>query len=268
VPEPMINYYDVLGVQPDSTPQDIKRQFRRRAKEIHPDVRPEDGAAVGEMRLLLAAYQTLGDRDRRREYDRSIHALAAGRGFDFREFLRSRRDDPASQARLVFHDLLTERPDEALEVYERLAAAVAFPLERYLSREDAMDGAFLLAEVYETRGRLREAWELYTRLCRLERERPYFRHFIEEVIDRLRTLTCTGMAAVLPPAELIGRLAELIALDFSRRDTAVFYKKTAEAWSALHRNDLALHSLAKGLQCDRKLSGVKKLMERIGYPVS
>jgi len=263
----MINYYDVLGVTPDSTPQEIKRQFRRRAKEIHPDVRPADGEAAGEMRLLLAAYETLGDSGRRLEYDRSLGAIAAGRGFDYREFLRSRPDDAASQARLVFHDLLTDRPDEALEVYGRLAAAEAFPLERYLSREDAMDGAFLLAEVYETRGRLREAWDLYTRLCRLERDRPYFRHFINEVIERLRTLTCTRMPPGVPPAELIGRLAELIALDFSRRDTAVFYKKTAEAWSALGRNDLAMHSLAKGLQCDRKLSGVKKLMERIGYPV-
>ncbi len=263
----MINYYDVLGVTPDSTPQEIKRQFRRRAKEIHPDVRPEDGGAAGEMRLLLTAYETLGDRDRRFEYDRALGAVAAERGFDYRSYLRGRPDDPFSQARLVFHDLLTDRPEEALEVYARLLSSDAFPLERYLSREDAMDGAFLLAEVYETRGRLREAWELYTRLYRLEQERPYFRHFIDEVIDRLRTLTCTRMAAGIPPSELIERLAQLIALDFSRRDTAVFYKKTAEAWSALSRNDLAMHSLAKGLQCDRKLSGVKKLMERIGYPV-
>ena len=263
----MINYYDVLGVPTNSTPQEIKRQFRRRAKEIHPDVRPEDGGAAGEMRLLLAAYETLGDRNRRLEYDRSLGAVAAERGFDYREFLRSRHDDPVSQARLVFHDLLTDHADEALEVYERLRSTDAFPLERHLSREDAMDGAFLLAEVYEARGRLREAGDLYTRLYRLERERPYFRHFIDEVIERLRTLTCTRMAPSIPPSELIGRLAELIALDFSRRDTAVFYKKMAEAWSALGRNDLAMHSLAKGLQCDRKLSGVKKLMERIGYPV-
>ena len=117
----MINYYDVLGVPTNSTPQEIKRQFRRRAKEIHPDVRPEDGGAAGEMRLLLAAYETLGDRNRRLEYDRSLGAVAAERGFDYREFLRSRHDDPVSQARLVFHDLLTDRADEALEVYERLA---------------------------------------------------------------------------------------------------------------------------------------------------
>ncbi len=263
----MINYYDVLGIPPDSNQLEIKRQFRRRAKEIHPDVRPEDGGAAAEMRLLLTAYETLVDRDRRQEYDRTLGAIAARRGFDYREFLRGRPDDPFSQARLVFHDLLTGRPDEALEVYARLEAVDPFPLERYLSREDAMDGAFLLAEQLEGRGRLVEAWDLYTRLYRLEQERPYFRHFIDEVIDRLRVLTCVRMAAVLPPAGLIERLAALIALDFSRRDTAVFWKKTAEAWSAAGRNDLAQHSLAKGLQCDRKLSGVKKLMERIGYPV-
>jgi hypothetical protein len=119
----------------------------------------------------------------------------------------------------------------------------------------------------ENRGRLVEAWELYTRLYRMERERPYFRHFIDEVIDRLRGLTCGRLAAVLPPEGLIERLAVLIGLDFSRRDTALFWRKTAEAWSAAGRNDLAQHSLAKGLQCDRKLAGVKKLMERIGYPV-
>lgn len=263
----MINYYDVLGVPPDSTTQEIKRQFRRRAKELHPDVRPEDGGAAAEMRLLLAAYETLGDRDRRQEYDRTLGAATARRGFDYREFLRARSDDPFSQARLVFHDLLTGRPDEALEVYARLEAVDPFPLERYLSREDAMDGAFLLAELLEARGSLTGAWDLYLRLFRMERERPYFRHFIDEVIDRLRNLTCNRLAAVLAPDGLIERLETLIALDLSRRDTAVFWKKTAEAWSAAGRNDLALHSLARGLQCDRKLSGVKKLMERIGYPV-
>jgi len=263
----MINYYNVLGVEQNSSPLEIKRSFRRKAKEIHPDLRPDDGRAEGEMRLLLTAYEVLSDGERRLEYDRTLRAFAAARGFDYREYLRSRPDDPFSQARLVFHDLLTERADEAMKLYEALSAAPGFLLERYLSREDFMDCSFLLAEVFEARGRLAEAWALYTRLYRLEQEQPYFRHFIDEVIDRLRTLTCVKMALALPPAETIPRLKELIGLDFSRRDTAIFYKKLAEAYSAAGRNDLALHSLAKGLQCDRKLSGVKKLMERIGYPV-
>ena len=37
----MINYYEILGIAQDSTAQEIKKSFRKRAKEIHPDVRPE-----------------------------------------------------------------------------------------------------------------------------------------------------------------------------------------------------------------------------------
>ncbi len=52
----MINYYEVLGITQDSTTQEIKKSFRRRAKEIHPDVRQDDaGQAQEEMRLLLTA---------------------------------------------------------------------------------------------------------------------------------------------------------------------------------------------------------------------
>ncbi len=263
----MINYYDVLGVTPESTTQEIKRSFRRRAKEIHPDLRPGDGEAAERMRLLLRAYEVLSDAARRDEHDRELRDLVATRGFDYREFLRGRPNDPVSQARLVFHDLLTDRAEEAVELYDSLARRPGYLLEHYLSREDYMDCAFLLAEVFENRGRLAEAWSLYVRLYRLERERPYFRHFIDEVIDRLRTLTCAKMATRLPQAETISRLRELIRMGFSHRDTAVFYKKLAEAYASLGRNDLALHYLGKGLQCDRKLAGVKKLMERIGYPV-
>jgi curved DNA-binding protein CbpA len=57
----MTNYYEVLGIEQGSTPQEIKKSFRRRAKEIHPDVRRDGGIRSEEdMRLLLAAYAVLG----------------------------------------------------------------------------------------------------------------------------------------------------------------------------------------------------------------
>jgi tetratricopeptide (TPR) repeat protein len=263
----MINYYDVLGVEPDSPIQEIKRSFRRKAKELHPDLRPGDGQAAAEMRLLLRAYEVLSDAALRGEHDRTLRGPFTSPGFDYREFLRRRPHDPVSQARLVFHDLLADRGGDAVALYDSLVRRPGFLLEHYLSREDYMDCAFLLAEVLENQGRLAEAWSLYVRLFRLERERPYFRHFIDEVIDRLRILTCAKMAARLPAADTIARLKELIRMGFSHRDTAVFYKKLAEAYASLGRNDLALHYLGRGLQYDRKLAGVKKLMERIGYPV-
>jgi tetratricopeptide (TPR) repeat protein len=265
----MINYYEVLGVAQNSTAQEIKKSFRRRAKEIHPDVRPEDpGRSVEEMRILLAAYEVLGDTGKRGDYDRSLSAIATARGFDYREFLRRRVDDPLSQSKLVFHDLLANHQDEAVELYERLLGRPGFELERYLSREDYMDCAFLLAEVFEARTRYREAYDLYRKLFAYEREKPYFHHFIDEVIDRLRTLLCFKMLPGLDPAEAIGRLKEMIRLDFSRKDNAFFFKKLAEVYASLGQQELALQSLEKGLHLDRKLSGVKKLMERIGYPAA
>jgi len=264
----MTNYYEILGIAQNSTAQEIKKSFRKRAKEIHPDLRPDDeGRSEEEMRLLLTAYEVLSDIERRDEYDRSLHALRGAAGFDYRDYLKRRADDPLSQSKLIFHDLLANHQEEAVELYERLTSGRGIELERYLSREDYMDCAFLLAEVFEARTRYAEAYDLYRKLYFYERDKPYFHHFIEEVIDRLRALLCFKMLPGLEPVEAIGRLKEMIRLDFSRKDNAFFYKKLAEVYSSLGQRDLALQSLSKGLELDRKLSGVKKLMERIGCPV-
>ncbi len=264
----MVNYYEVLGIAPTSTAQEIKKSFRRRAKEIHPDVRSaEERDTDAEMRLLLDAYEVLGDLEKRQEYDRALQAALRVRGFDYRQFLRDRGDDPLSQSKLVFHDLLANHQDDAVELYHRLAARPGFELERYLSREDYMDCAFLLAEVFESRCRYAEAYALYRKLLLFERDKPYFHHFIDEVIDRLRALLCFKMLPCIPPADAIDRLKDLVRLNFSRKDSAFFYKKLAEVYASMGQHDTALHYLQKGLQLDRKLSGVKKLMERIGCPV-
>jgi len=264
----MINYYEILGIAPNSTAQEIKKSFRRRAKEIHPDVRPDDERrSEEEMRLLLAAYEILSDIDKRDEYDRALRSFIRVRGFDYREFLLRRTDDPLSQSKLIFHDLLGNHQEEAVDLYERLTTGRGFELERYLSREDYMDCAFLLAEVFEARSRYDEAYDLYRKLYFYERDKPYFHHFIDEVIDRLRTLLCFKMLPLLEPADAISHLKEMVRLDFSRKDNAFFCKKLAEVYASLGQQDVALHYLQKGLQLDRKLSGVKKLMERIGCPV-
>jgi len=264
----MTNYYDVLGISRASSPEEIKKSFRRRAKELHPDLRGDEGArSQEEMRLLLAAYNVLGDIQKRIVYDRSLGRIPAAHQFDYREFLRRRVDDPFSQSKLIFHDLLTHHQDEAMDLYVRLTVGRGLELERYLSREDYMDCSFLLAELFESRSQFAPAYELYKKLYVWEQERPYFRHFIEEVVDRLRTLLCVKMLNSLEPAAAIFCLEEMIGLDFSRKDNAYFYKKLAEVHAAIGRQDAALEYLRKGLQLDRKLSGVKKLAERIGCSV-
>lgn len=60
-----IDYYELLGVARDASPEEIRSAYRALAKAMHPDA----GGTAGAFRLLRDAYETLGDADRRAEYD-------------------------------------------------------------------------------------------------------------------------------------------------------------------------------------------------------
>lgn len=68
--DPRIDYYKALGVPVNASSDEIKRSFRALAKRFHPDVAIGD-AAGNEARFkeVSAAYEVLGDPDRRRRYD-------------------------------------------------------------------------------------------------------------------------------------------------------------------------------------------------------
>src|SRR5437764_15363927 len=60
--------YQVLGVSHDASEDEIKRTYRRLARELHPDVN-KDPEAERRFKQITAAYQTLSDPARRRQYD-------------------------------------------------------------------------------------------------------------------------------------------------------------------------------------------------------
>ena len=256
------NHYRILGISPRASAVEIKRSFRRRAKELHPDT-----ALAGSderMRSLIDAYEVLSDPQRRISYDRTHASLFRTVTFDYREFLRQRRHDYVSQTKLIFYDLLNSHDEEALETYEQLLMA-HIDLRKYMSHDDFMDCSFLLAEAFERRGDLVRSADIYRRLYLYERERPYFRHFIDEVVDRLRILTCFKMVPHLPAEVVIAHIEVLIDLEISRKDSAFFHKKIAEIYSGNGDNDRAAVHLRRGLSLDTKLAGVKKLKEKIGF---
>lgn len=264
----MKSYYQILDIEIGSSPEQIKRAFRKRAKELHPDVNRDLGDTVEAMQSLLRAYETLIDPDRREEYDRRMMILRPEVRFDYREFLRSRPEDDEFQSKLVFFDLLHQNEDEALELFDRLQLRGDFELAEHLDREDYMDCAFLLAEEYERRSQFLKAFRLLMSVIAFELDLPYFKHFFAEVIEKLRTLVCFKMTAALDPDTVIGCIDHVLMLDLSHKELAFFLKKGAELYADLGDPVTAKSYLQRGLELDEKLAGTKKLRERLhtAYP--
>jgi len=130
--------YDVLGVGRDASVEEIKRAYRKLARELHPDVNDDPGAET-RFKEIAGAYEILSDPEKRARYDRFgsqdggqqfgdiqdvFDMFFGGGGFD--PFARGRRRGPRSR----------ERRGEDLGVALRLAfTGAAFGLRRELEVE-------------------------------------------------------------------------------------------------------------------------------------
>jgi molecular chaperone DnaJ len=79
------DYYAALGVPKDASAADIKKAYRKLARELHPDKNPGDSRAEARFKEVSEAYDVLSDETRRREYDeaRSLFVAGAQRGGGF-----------------------------------------------------------------------------------------------------------------------------------------------------------------------------------------
>ncbi|MFQ3619595.1 MAG: J domain-containing protein [Spirochaetales bacterium] len=261
-----MNYYQVLGVEPSCSLEEIKRSFRKKAKELHPDLSQGNGKGrdTEQLNLLITAYRVLSDPRQRQEYDRHIRLYARVDTFDYRTYLKQRAEDRSSQSKLIFYDLLHDNEDEALELYEKLLQYSDYSLELYLDREDFMDCAFLLAEEYMLRRKYQKAFDLLMRIVDWEQKKPYFRHFFEEVVHRLRDLASSKLPLISDPTQMLGYYFQLIKCNFSPKEQAYYYKKISEVYLSLNQKDLAAEFLEKGLKLYSGLGGVKRIKEQIG----
>ncbi len=75
-----INFYELLGVSRGADADEIKRAYRKRARELHPDANPGNAEAESKFKEVSHAYEVLSDSDKRARYDQFGEAGVGGRG--------------------------------------------------------------------------------------------------------------------------------------------------------------------------------------------
>jgi tetratricopeptide (TPR) repeat protein len=254
------NYYSLLGVRETASVPEIKKAFREKAKYLHPDIAGD--AASEEMRKLLTAYEVVSDRNRRFEYDRAYNRFSQKTRFDYRTFLREQEDDPRSQAKLIFFELLHLEEDAALDIW-RKQGALDFPMEKYLDREDWMDCSFMLAEELEKRMFYYESFVLLLQIIKEERIRPYFKHFMEDVELFLKEMVRLHLRSAVDIETYADCLEALLGLGFSSRDEARWMRSQAETFVKLGENDRAASIFREALKKDPALPNVRQLRKKL-----
>lgn len=79
---PERDYYEILNVNRTAKPEDIKRAYRKLAKQYHPDRNPNDKSAETRFKEVQAAYEVLSDPQKRKLYDQFGHAGVGGAGVE------------------------------------------------------------------------------------------------------------------------------------------------------------------------------------------
>jgi curved DNA-binding protein CbpA len=223
------SHYNLLGIRQGASTAQIKKAFREKAKQLHPDI--AGSSHVESMRKLISAYEVLINPERRFEYDKAYSRFVEKHGFNYRAWL-DEQTDPSSQTKLIFYELLHLEEERAIAVW-RKNGGLGFRMEKHMEREDWMDCQYILAEELDKKGFSFEAFKLMSAVLAEERRRPYFKLFTVEIEKYLKTLVKLRLKPQVDEETWIDCLETMMGLGFSAQEQNRFMRLMADTLERL-----------------------------------
>lgn len=110
--------YDELEVEKTATPDEIKKAYRKKSKQVHPDHNPDDPKAAEKFGELTKAYDILIDEEKRKRYD-------AGEDPDAMRNMKTPRDMAVHAVMRLFSSLLEQVDEKHTDVFMVMREAIS-----------------------------------------------------------------------------------------------------------------------------------------------
>lgn len=240
----MENLYEVLGVKQGCSLAEIRRAYRNKVKELHPD-KTGTPKTSEQFSKVVQAYRILSDAKSRETFDTNFFVKTKifkkkGDSFDYREWLL-KRTDHESRAKLIIFDLMHDREDDAVKEFIKMNTEHAdFSLKHWLTRENFMDYGFILSEELVWRGEYYDAFLLLEQIIIMERSFNYFRLFFPEVIAFTKDILRNKIEGVVNDELALDAWERALDLEFGAKDDVFFLQKMAAAYKRIGDDSTAL----------------------------
>lgn len=261
----MINYYQVLKVDEESNNEKIKDSFRKLVKKYHPDKNRSNGNySEGKIKLLIEAYKTLTNSEKRTHYDKLLQYNSEEKQYHYKEKHTNDNSSLSVQAKQVLSGLLNKNGPQAVKNYEHLQKNIEkFILFKFLSLKDYLDCAFLLAEEYEKQGKYELAFKLYEDVHQKENGNPARKYLHEEIKDRIMRLSCKKLVKQAQTKSAISYLQRTLNFKLSKAEKAFVYKKIADCYLRLGEWNSSIINFDTAMSLRPNLKGAQTLRNKL-----
>ena len=255
-----LNPYEVLGVRIDAPLQQIRERFKRQVLEAHPDKNPHrPDWSERRIRELIVAFEMVSDSQRRAEVDALLgKRRPVAKRYEQPFFYRKK--DPEARALLILHHLVKRRPELALEVLSEMEKRLGPTfLADNLESPDYLDCLFLLGEYYEEARRFSLSAEHYRAIYLHQKGVRFPRHYLDEVLRRLKDLYLRKIPRHGSIEEALDGLTHVESLLLTKSEKLLRLRKLAELLVDSGRLDAARDAVEVARELDPQVRGFDKV---------